>query len=440
MKLRTLSLMAILALNSQIFASDSLAEALTNGKVSGEVRLFTEMASNVDSTLVGPFRNANSSAVALQLNYSTGAYYGFKVNVGFQHGHSFNIENDSGVVSSGPNGFATENDGRITADGSMLYIANLQYNIAQTEFKVGRQGIVTPLIAVSNANPMKDTFEALSVVSKDLSNTEIRFYGIKKWIERYRASSEFASNGLSHVTTFDDPTLSLYIKNTSIPNLTLEGQYLAVRDDIGNPRNAPRATNDSYSTYFVQGDYKLPVDMPLSIGAYYAGTDYDGDVAIGATNETTNGGKGETTLYGVKLGGKVFDTAFKLAYTKVSDDNSFLGALGHTPHFFKYNGGQMFTDNIYAGQSSISAMVIPKLIPGVFTLFAYSRYSQSDKGQVVSGVDMDGASEIQADLRYKITKDLSARLQLAHVDLDDSNATGNDDTMNIAKLYLTYKF
>ncbi|TLP36911.1 OprD family outer membrane porin [Arcobacter arenosus] len=436
MKLRTLSLMAILALNSQVMASDSLAEALTNGKVSGEVRLFTEMASNVDSTLVGPFRNANSSAVALQLNYSTGAYYGFKVNVGFQHGHSFDIENDSGAVSSGANAFATENDGRITQDGSMLYIANLQYNIAQTEFKVGRQGIVTPLIAVSNANPMKDTFEALSVVSKDLSNTEIRFYGIKKWIERYSATDE------TRKTNFDDPTLSLYVKNTSIPNLTLEGQYLAVRDDIGNPKNAPRATNDSYSTYFVQGDYKLPVDIPLSIGAYYAGTDYDGAVYIGATanDENARGGKGETTLYGVKIGGKVFDTAFKLAYTKVSDDNSFLGALGHTPHFFKYNGGQMFTDNIYAGQSSISAMVIPKLIPGVFTLFAYSRYSQTDKGQVVSGVDMDGASEIQADLRYKITKDLSARLQLAHVELDDSNATGNDDTMNIAKLYLTYKF
>ncbi len=434
MKLRILSLMAVLALNSQIIASDSLAEALTNGKVSGEARLFTEMASDVNSTLVGPFRNANSSAIALQLNYTTGAFYGFKVNVGFQHGHSFNIENDSGVVSSGQNGFATENDGRITQDGSMLYIANLQYNIAQTEFKVGRQGIVTPLIAVSNANPMKDTFEALSVVSKDLSNTEIRFYGIQKWIERYSATDE------TRKTSFDDPTLSLYVKNTSIPNLTLEGQYLAVRDDIGNPRNSPRATNDSYSTYFVQGNYKLPVDMPLSIGAYYAGTDYDGAVAIGATNETTNGGKEKTSLYGVKLGGKVFDTAFKLAYTKVSDDNSFLGALGHTPHFFKYNGGQMFTDNIYAGQSSISAMLIPKLIPGVFSLFAYSHYSQTDEGQAVSGVDMDGASEIQADLRYKIAKELSARLQLSHIKLDDNNASGNDDTMNIAKLYLTYKF
>ncbi len=428
----SLALAAVSALGISANAG-SLVEALSGGKVSGEIRNMTVMASDVNSTLVGPYRNANSSAVALQLNYTTGDFYGFKANVGFQHARSLEIEQSGAEGTGAP--WNQEGEGRITQEGSMLYIANLQYNFAQTEVKVGRQGIVTPLIAVSNSNPLKDTFHALSVVSKDIGNTEIRAYVIKDWIERYNTTND------ARKTHFSDPTLSLYVKNTSIPNLTLEGQYLAVNDDIGNPLDAPRATNDSYSTYFVQGDYKLPVDMPLSIGAYYAGTDYDGDVAIGATNETTNGGKGETTLYGVKLGGKVFDTAFKIAYTKVSDDNSFLGALGHVPHFFKYNGGQMFTDNIYAGMTSTSLMVIPKIIPNVFTLFAFSSYSQSEKGQIVSGTNMDGASEIQADLRYKFKgalDGLSARLQLAHVDLD--LPANDDDTMDIAKLYLTYKF
>lgn len=427
-----LALAAVSALGINANAA-SLEEALSGGKVSGELRNFTVMASEVNSTLVGPYRNANSSALALQLNYSTGDYYGFKANVGFQTGHSFDIEKDDGVVSGGANGFSKENEGRITQEGSNLYIANLQYNIAKTEIKAGRQGIATPLIAVSNANPLKDTFHALSVVSKDIANTEIKAYVIKDWIERYSTTNK------ARITHFNTPTLSLYVKNTSIPSVTLEGQYLGVRDDVGNPLDAPRATNDAYSTYFAQANVKLPVGFPLSLGAYYAGTDYDGDVTIGPTNETTNGGKGKTSLYGAKLGGKVFNTPFKIAYTKVSDDNSFLGALGHVPHFFKYNGGQMFTDNIFAGQSSVSVMVIPKLIPGVFSLFAYSKYSQTDEGQAVSGVDMDGASEIQADLRYKITKNFSARLQLAQIDLDDSNG-GSDQDMTIGKLYLTYKF
>lgn len=432
LKKSCLSLAVVGALGISANAS-SLSEALSGGKVSGEIRVFTVMGSEVESTLVGPFRNANSSALGLQLNYSTGDYNGLKANIGFQTGHSFDIEKDDGTVSSGANGFATENEGRITQDGSNLYIANLQYNIAKTEIKAGRQGISTPLIAVSNSNPLKDTFHALSVVSKDIGNTEIKAYLIKDWIERYSTTND------ARITHFNKPTLSLYVKNTSIPNLTLEGQYLNVQDDIGNPLDAPRATNDAYSTYFAHAQYKLPVGFPLSLGAYYAGTDYDGDVTIGPTNETANGGKGKTTLYGAKIGGKIFNTGFKIAYTKVSDDNSFLGSLGHVPHFFKYNGGQMFTDNIYAGMSSVSVMLIPKLIPNVFTLFAYSKYSQSDKGQAVSGVDMDGASEIQADLRYKINKDFSARLQLAQVNLDDSNG-GSDQDMTIGKLYLTYKF
>ena len=49
----------------------TLAEALSGGKVSGEIRSMTVMGSEVNSTLVGPYRNANSSAVALQLKYST---------------------------------------------------------------------------------------------------------------------------------------------------------------------------------------------------------------------------------------------------------------------------------------------------------------------------------------------------------------------------------
>ena len=413
--------------------ADSLQEAFKNGKVSGEIRSMTVNASNVDSTLVGPYRNANSSAVGLQLNYSTGDYYGFKGNVGFQVAHSFDIENDDGAVSSGANQFSKENEGRITQEGSNLYIANLQYNVAQTEIKAGRQGIVTPLIAVSNANPLKDTFEALSVTSKDIGKTEIKFYAIKKWLERYSTDTD------NRITTFNKPAYSLYVKNTSIPGLTLQGQYLDVRDEVGNVRNSPRATNDAYSTYYLDAGYKLPVGFPLTLGGYIAGADYDGDVAIGATNETTNGGKKETTLYGAKLSGKIADTAFKLAYTKVSDDNSFIGALGHVPHFFKYNGGQMMTDNIYAGQSSVSLMVIPKLIPNVFTLFAVSSYSQTEQGKTVSGVDMDGATEIQADLRYKFNKEFSTRLQLAQVDLD-TPASGDDEKMSIAKLYLTYKF
>jgi imipenem/basic amino acid-specific outer membrane pore len=426
LKKTSLALAVVSALGISANAS-TLSEALSGGKVSGEIRSITAMASQINSSLLGPYRNANSSAVALQLKYSTGDYKGFKANVGFQVGHSLDIEKSDANSAAAP--WNEEKEGRITAEGSILHIANLQYNIAKTEIKAGRQAISTPLMSNSTANPMVDTFNALSIASKDLDNTEIKAYVIKDWIERYSADNS------ARITHYEKPTLSLYVKNTSIPNLTLEGQYLDVRDDIGNPLEAPVKTNGSYSTYFTNAEYKLPVSMPLTFGAYYSGADYNGTVTSAGSAEANIG---KSTMYGAKLAGKIGETGFKLAYTKVADDNTFIGCFGHVPHFFKYNGAQMFTDWFYSGVSSTSLTIIPKIIPNVFTLFAISSYSQTNEGKLVSNVDMDGATEIQADIRYNITKDFNARLQLAQVDLD--NNTLGDDKMSIGKLYLTYKF
>lgn len=433
LKRTTIALAALSTLGISVQAN-TLSEALSGGKVSGEIRSITAMASDINTWELGPYRNANSSALGLQLKYSTADYNGFKANVGFQYAHSLDIENNDDAAN--PAGkWSNENEKRITAEGSNLYIANLEYNISKTQLKAGRQAISTPLISVSGVNTLVDTFNAVSVVSKDLNNTEIKAYYIQDWIERYAASDK------TKTTHYKKPTLSLYVKNTSIPSLMIEGQYLDVQDEVGNPTDAMLNTNDAYSTYYVNAEYKLPMGIPLTLGGFYAGADYDGDVRYGASTETNYG---KSKMYGVKLAGKIGETKFKLAYTKVGDENSFLGAMGHVPHFFKYNGAQMFTDWTYSGMSSTSLVVIPKIIPNVFTLFAFSSYAQTDKGISNTsglggtGVNYDGAYEIQADLRYKITKAFNARLQLAQVDMD--NSTLGDDKMTIGKLYLTYKF
>jgi imipenem/basic amino acid-specific outer membrane pore len=428
LKRTCLALAAVSALGISANAN-TLAEALSGGKTSGEIRSVTVMSSYTDETEVGPYNNANSSAIALQLKYSTADFNGFKANLGFQTAHSFDLE-ATNAAADVPT-FRNERESRVTQEGSNLYIANLQYNFGNTEIKVGRQTISTTLMSISNANPLVDTFNGISVINKDLPNTEVQLYVLKDWIERYSTTA-----GSSRITHWEDPTISLYVKNTSIPGLTLDGQVLLVNDDVGNPTDAPVATDDSYKTYFGQFDYKLPVSMPLSLGAFYAVADYDSNTVGGYLSDDE-----DTNMYGIKIGGKIGETGFKIAYTKVDDDGDFIGNLGHVPDFFKYNGGQMFTDHYFAGMSSTSLMVIPKIIPGVFTLFAYSSYSQTDAGiaNASRGANMDGASEIMADLRYNITKEFTTRLQLAHVDLDSETA-GSDDKVTIGKLYLTYKF
>lgn len=425
-----LALAAVSALGITANAT-TLAEALSGGKVSGEIRSVTVMSSYTDRTETGPYNNANSSAIALQLNYQTADYKGFKTQVGFQTGHSFDLE-ESSAAADAPR-FYNERESRVTQEGSNLYLANISYATGNTEAKVGRQLISTPLMAISNANPMLDTFNGLSIVNKDISNTEIKFYVLKDWIERYSATEDS-----TRITHWETPTVSLYVKNNSVENLTLEGQLLGVRDEEGNPNDAPVATNDSYNVYYGAFEYKLPVGMPLSLGSFYSIADYDSTVSTGAPKLLD---KNDTDMYGVKIGGKIGETAFKLAYTKVGDDGDFIGNLGHVPNFFKYNGGQMFTDNFFAGVSSTSLMIIPKLIPGVGTLFAFSKYAQTDAGKANTsrGANMDGATELQVDLKYNFTKELSTRLQLAQVDLD-SEVPGQDDKLTIGKLDLIYSF
>lgn len=415
-----LALAAVSALGISANAT-SLQESLSGGKLSGEIRSFSIFANKTDTVESSLYNNTKASAIALQLNYETADFHGFKAQVGFQSGHDFHIGEDAGPPL-GPN--ASEDEPRATAQGTNLYLANLSYTAGNTVAKFGRQLITTPLIVGSNVHPLRDSFYALSVVNKDLPQTEVEFYAIKEWYQRYTA--EFGSSRATH---FDDPVYSLHAKNKSIPGLTLEGQYMTT-DDAGPNGDAPINITGGYSTYFGSFDYKLPTSHFIIVGGLYAGATFD------------NNAEDDATMYGLKVGTKIGSTFVKLAYTSVDDDNDFPGALGHTPNFFKYNGGQMFTDNIYAGTDAVSLLVIPNFgIKGVKTLFSYASYSQSDTGKAISGHDMDGASELQADLRYEFSgafKGLSARLQTAFIDYDDESV--QEDELTVTRIYLNYKF
>lgn len=415
-----IALAAVMALGVNVEAG-TLAEALTNGKFNGEIRSTTVLSSYTDAAEASINNNAKSSSIGLQLNYESGEFHGFNVGLGFQTAHDLDIHAKE-ISQTGPKG---EDEPRATVSGSNMYVGYLGYTNANTNIKVGKQIIMTTLMANSNTFPLRDSFQGLSITNKDLPQTEIRFYAIKDWYERYHADV-----GNSRVTHFDKPLYSLFVKNNSIDRLTLEAQYMATNSSVAT-NDSPISIADGYSTYYGAFNYKLPISFPVSVGAFYAGASFD------------IVGEDDAKFYGVKAGAPLPYLGYvKLAYTTVTDDNSFPGALGHVPNFFKYNGGQMFTDNIYAGLDAISLLVIPKLgIPRVKTLFSYAKYSQSDVGIAKSGHDMDGASELQADVRYEFggaLKGLSARLQLAFIDYDDNSVS--DDKLTTSRIYLSYKF
>ncbi len=416
MRLKNISLITLIAFGTYANAI-TLQEALVGGKTTGEIRSLTYYSSKTDAInskpLSAPLPERETSGIALQLNYKTADFYGFNAEVGFQAGHDLQI------------GSTSETEPRVAVSGTNLYLMNLGYNRGLTSIKVGRQLISTPLIAGSNVHPLRDSFQAISIINKDLPNTEIGLYAINEWYQRYTAES-----GNSAATHFTSPVYSIHIKNDSIKGLALEGQYMTT-NHTGNNGDKPISVNGGYSNYFASFNYKLPIEFPLSFGAFKAGTSYDN--------------ASDANFYGVKIGTKIANTVVKLAYTSVSDSNNFTGALGHVPNYFKYNGGQMYTDNFYAGTDATSILLIPDFgVKGLKTLFSYSKYSQSDEGIINSGsltstYNYDGVSEIQVDLRYSFDgsfKGLSTRLQTALIDYD----IPGDSKMYVTRLYLNYKF
>ena len=401
--------------------ADTLYEALSNANVNGEVRSMTILATESDAKESNILNNSKASAIALQLNYVTKDFYGFKGKIGFQTSHNLGINDESD-----PNPTTGENEPRVTVEGTNMYLASISYSFANTTIKVGRQLISTPLIAGSNLHPLRDSFNALSIVNKDLTQTKITLYLIKEWYQRYTAE-----DGSSKATDFDKPLYSLHIKNSSIKDLKLEGQYFITKNK-GSNKDLPIPVIDGYSMYLALFDYKLATSLPLSVGGLYSGATFD------------KKGEKDSSFYGVKVGTKISNIGVKLAYTLVSDDNDFPGTLGHIPNFFKYNGGQMYTENIFAGVSTTSILLVPNVsIAGVKILISYSKYAQTDKGISVtkSGFNLDGASELQFDLRYRFSgllKGFSTRLQLAQLDYD--NNTIADDKNSVGRFFLNYKF
>jgi imipenem/basic amino acid-specific outer membrane pore len=404
MKFKNISFITLITLGTYANAT-TLQEALVTGKTSGEIRSLTALASHTDATprITTTTNNAKASGIALQLNYQTADFNGFKAETGFQVGHDFRIAD------------ANEDESRVTVTGTNLYLANISYAVNKTEVKVGRQLITTPLVAGSNVHPLRDSFQAISVVNEDIPDTIIKAYAINEWYTRNTA--EFGNSSAVH---FDRPSYSLYAKNNSVEGLSLEGQYLKVNLDDGQSNSdGPVLVMGAYSTYYGAFDYKLPTSLPLSFGAFKAGASFDD-------------GSADADFYGVKIGTKIANTAIKLAYTSVSEDNSFPGCFGHVPNLFKYNGGQMYTYNVYAGTDATSILLIPNFgVEGLQTLFSYASYTNSNSASIY-----DGASELQADIRYKLSKDLTARWQGA---LISSNNAG-DDNWAVSRLYLNYKF
>ena len=347
MKLAKLSLAAVMVVgfSTTSVGADTLAEAFTKGKVSGTLKAwyFDRDNGTVDKGIF------NTGAV---LGYTTDPLYGFSLGATFQANYAPFASTEE------KNLFAGDEFG----SGAVLSEAYLKYAIGKTTAIVGRQFISTPLIFGSPARFTKESFEGVTVVNTDLPATTLMAGYITKFqgrtseaVDAYdinkggtHASVDSEIPDFEKIIVFTmgagdynkvggkkagkvfsfDGAYTASITNKSIPNLTLIGQYVVIKDV---------ATVADVDLYYTEASYVIPMsNFKLEIGAQYRGSKTDS--ALDAYNLEGHYTAGKIAIKDLAGFGLSF------AYGTTSNNDAVIDAMG--------NGGTGYTGMV---TSSISA-------------------------------------------------------------------------------------
>lgn len=260
-------IIAGLATNS--FGADTLVDAFKNGKFKGELKAyyFDKEVENASA------KSANVFNTAAVLNFVTDKFHGFSLGQTFQS----NYAPDADTVAKDV--FKKDMYG----SGAVFSEAYLQYDISKTALKFGRQYISTPLVRGSGSRIVKESFQGATISNGDLPDTKIIVGYIDKFQGRTSAvMGDTAGNapdfdnrvillGISGATAYEfSGAYTIAAINKSIPNLTLEGQYVSVGDVTIDTRKS------DIDIYFLDGKYVLPMDgFKLGLGVNYRGSNTD---------------------------------------------------------------------------------------------------------------------------------------------------------------------
>lgn len=409
-KISCMSLIASIAITTPLLADD-LAESLQKSELKGEIK-----AAFIDSNFLGAGTSDSVSAIGGSIGVKTGSYYGFKAGVTFQTATVLSDDiNNGNTTPFSVNGVSKRVD-FFNAGGSVLSEAYLEYTISNTTLKGGRQFIYTPLVSTglegkSSESIIKDSFEAYTLTNTDLPDTTIVAGYVDKWQPQ--------SNGLGDVGDFndvEDGAYTLYVKNESIENLTLQAQYLDVEG---------KTSTGDRDAFYLQADYKL-AGHTLS-AQYLASTD---------KSQASNAQDGK--IFGLKATGPlgIWKFGYLVAYNSSTDKNAaiYTGAGdGATDTLFTampvHDGGvpaRADTDTL------VGALVAPV---GPATAIAYGGKSMS-KTHVLGDVTAYGGMAI-----YPITKNLLLKVNYEHVNTEHIiPAIMQKDDTSTTRVYLSYKF
>ncbi|GIU01013.1 hypothetical protein TSL6_15190 [Sulfurovum sp. TSL6] len=375
------------------YQTDDAVQVSGLGATGGD--LFDQDTSAADAGI--QLRAANKDVVA-------GIGAGFAVN-GLS---TLNLENT--IVSNTPQGTGNGDIDDMT-DGGWIAEAYLTYEFGNTGIKAGRQTLpqsLSPFAYSENWNVFANTFDAVTVVNTDISNTTI----VGGWIAGANTNAWGATNNITDFNSLNDEdgVWMITAQNKSIENLTLTGTYY-----FGSDMAVTATGTDDLSILWGDAAYDAG-----SFGVAIQGGQVDaGSFAAQADDMTAFGAKLTGTVSGINLMG---------AYSTVSDGA--MGQIGGSTSALYTNtvidqlvGREMDEDKFVVG-ANMDAL-------GGNIAAAYANVS-ADKPVTNLSADSD---EIDVVYATNLTDSLGLTAAYVYYDADDMV-----DSVNLVRIIANYNF
>ncbi|WP_294963991.1 OprD family outer membrane porin [Sulfurimonas sp.] len=393
MKKIILSAIAVMSISGTVQAADTITDSLTNGKFTVDARVYYfDRSFDTDGK-----DNATALTAGGIMKYVSDNYMGLNA------GLAYYSSNKIGGLYSKEGGVGTS---ALQSDGENINIlgeAYLEYKIANTMLKVGRQGLSTPIINQYDARTAPTAFEAVIVQNKDIPDTTLEVGYV--WASTSIGSS--SNDFVDHDDTWGDAGLAyISVSNNSYKPLKVRAQYVQALSDTYdvNSTSAGTGVDISVTNYrYVDANYAVPFGEKTYVKAQYGGNTYQ---ASGADN---------SLMIGAGVGTTVSIVDLALVFNQIKDNV-----------FATIQAGPMYTDwqqgyGDYEPSTAFGGYAVVHPIDSLSLKGGYVVVSADEDSTT------DDYSEINFDVKYAINTISNIRVRYSIKDVT-TDSDGDDRT------------
>jgi hypothetical protein len=162
-----ISIASIMAV-SNVYAAEDLSSMFSEGKTSGQIRMFYLDREYQGSS--GASTHRDSFTIGGHLKFETAAYEGLSMAAAFYTTNKINLQqhgvSDPSLLGTGLESYSILGEGYINYDFSQFG--------SKTNAKLGLQRYDTPMMGSDDARTLPNTFEAYKFTNSDIENVDIQ--------------------------------------------------------------------------------------------------------------------------------------------------------------------------------------------------------------------------------------------------------------------------